>query len=344
MPEKANDRMKRVLDDLSRPEAYPETMGAIEVVQTHISMVFLGERLVYKIKKPVDFGFLDFTTLEKRKFYCEEEVRLNSPRAPGIYLGVRPVYRDEEGHFTLKPVGGEVVEYAVKMTRIPDELVLKHRFEARLLDDDDLERIAKRVAKMHANAARSDTIDRFGRLETIKFNAHENFEQTEGYIGRSITAEQYERLKHWTDAFFANEDELLKRRIEEGHIRDCHGDLHMEHIIMSDPIAIIDCIEFNERFRYSDTAADIGFLLMDLEYNDGAAAAETIAATYAAAANEDDDAFARIVQYYKIYRAYVRGKVISFMLDDPEVPKEKKEDAARRAQQYFALAASYLDG
>ncbi len=334
---------EKMLQDLQDTNAYPEPTSKVKLVQTHISWVFICDEFVYKLKKPVNFGFLDFSTLDKRKYYCHQEVELNRRLAKDIYLGVLTVVFDGKNFkITSEPSTMEPVEYAVKMRLIPDEVLLKNKFEKGELTNNDIDRTAKAIAGFHATAMRSPEIDKFGSLETVKFNTDENFQQTEGYIGSSIMQDQFTALKSWTDKFYENHAELFAKRISEGRVRDCHGDLHMEHICLTDPITIIDCIEFNERFRYSDTASDLAFLLMDLEYHNGERFANQLYNSYKKFSGERGTELELIMQYYKVYRAYVRGKVNSFQLDDPNISDAKKEEARNTAQRYFELAYRYI--
>jgi len=332
--------MSSMIDDLMHSSAYPENPGNVILAQTHISNVFIGDEFVYKIKKHVNFGFLDFSTLEKRNYYCNQEVKLNSRFSNGVYLGVFPVTFDGEKYSINGD--GKLVDYAVKMRRLSDEDLLKTRFRKGIVTSEDIKRIGAAIAVFHKKSTRSKEIDEFGKLETVKFNTDENFQQTAEFVGGSISEEQYHELKNWTDDFYKEHQELFTQRIKDGKIRDCHGDLHMEHICLTDPIIIFDCIEFNERFRYSDVVSDIAFLLMDLEFNDGKKFSEQICNSYLANTGEKDDDFVYdLINFYKVYRAYVRGKVTSFILKDPNVSEDEKSKARNTAQKYFALAHSY---
>lgn len=330
--------MPKLIDDLLNPQAYPEETKEVALAQTHISNVFICDKFVYKIKKSVNFGFLDFSTLEKRKYYCEQEVMLNNRFSQGVYLGVYPVTIDDENY--VIDGKGEIVEYAVKMKRLPVENLLKSRFEKGDVPEKDIERVAEAVASFHRSSRQAKEINGFGKIAIIKFNTDENFSQTEEFIGKVITKKQFTSLKKWTGDFYKKHKNLFEKRISDGKIRDCHGDLHMEHICLTDPIIIFDCIEFNERFRFSDTASDIAFLLMDLEYNDGWDLAEHLKKTYLEKTEEKD--IDHLINFYKVYRAYVRGKVTSFMLNDENVDSEKKKNATETAKKYFALAYSYI--
>ena len=330
-----------MIDDLMHPSAYPEMSKKIELVQTHISTVFICDKFVYKIKKPVNFGFLDFSTLEKRSHYCNKEVELNSRFSKDVYLGVYPVNFDGKKHAINGK--GNTVDYAVKMRRLSDEDLLKTKFKKGTVGSKDIERIGKAIADFHKTSLRSKEIDKYGELNVVKFNTDENFQQTEEFIEDSISKKQYNELKNWTDKFYKENEDIFKQRIKKGKVRDCHGDLHMEHICLTDPIIIFDCIEFNDRFRYSDTASEIAFLLMDLEFNNGKKLAEQLCEVYLVEKGEkDDDGIYHLIKFYKVYRAYVRGKVTSFVLKDPNVANDKKTGARETAQRYFSLAHSYI--
>lgn len=321
-----------------KPMAFPENTENVTLLQTHISYVFVCDEFVYKLKKPVNFGFLDFSTLEKRKHFCEQEVLLNSRFSEDVYLGILPVTFDGTTHRIDGE--GKAVEYCVKMKRLPENKLMKNRFAEGKLTGDDIEKIAKKLAEFHRTTTRSDKIDEFGTIKKVRFNVDECFEQTERYIGDSITAEQFNTVKDWCDRFYVENDNLFSSRIDAGKIRDCHGDLHMEHICLMEPIIIFDCIEFNDRFRYSDVASDIAFLLMDLEYNGGFELAQKLYEYYIKYSEEDD--ITELVAFYKVYRAYVRGKVNSFLLSDPAIADEKKMVARKTAQKYFELAYKYV--
>ena len=332
--------MPSLINDLQDPLSLPDPTLHVTLVQTHISMVFMGEDYVYKIKKPVDFGFLDFSSPKKRYRYCEQEVRLNQRLSDGVYLGVLPVTVFEERY----RIGGnpdDAVDWAVRMKRIPETCLMRSLYERGQLRDSHLDATARLLARFHREAERSPAIDEFGTWQRFKINTDENFTQTEAFVGQTLGRNAFERIRDWTDAFYRDNGPLFDRRVEQGRIRDCHGDLHMEHICFLEPVAAIDCIEFNERFRYSDTLADIAFLLMDLEYRGGVDVANRLWEIYAGLAGETG--MERLLSFYKVYRAYVRGKVIGFQLQDPNIDAEAKEEALKTARRYFALALSYVE-
>ncbi len=330
-----------MIEDLMQPSAYPEIPEKIKLAQTHISTVFIGDDFVYKIKKPVNFEFLDFSTLEKRNLFCKKEVELNNRFSKDVYLGVYPVTFDGSKHAINGK--GKIVDYAVKMRRLSDKDLLKSRFKEGTISNNDLERIADAIATFHKTSKKSNEINKFGSLDVVKFNTDENFQQTAEFIGNSISQEQYQGLMNWTNNFYKENSGLFAKRIKNDKIRDCHGDLHMEHICLTDPIIIFDCIEFNDRFRYSDILSDIAFLLMDLEFNDGASLSKKLCDFYLILVGENDDQLIHnLINFYKVYRAYVRGKVTSFILKDSSIPNDKKIKSRNLAQRYFALAYSYI--
>ena len=331
--------MPSIIDDLQDPAALPDPTENVSVVQTHISIVFVADNFVYKVKKPVNFGFLDFSTLDKRRFYCSREVELNRRLAKDLYLGVLPI-RFDGVKYTMAKNHGRVMEYAVKMKRVPVSKLMKSLFQSGELTEDHLKAIAQVLAQFHLSAHRTPEIDQFGRWEAFKVNTDENFEQVERYIGVTIPRNRFEALKKWTEDFYSTNRTVFRLRRKEGRIRDCHGDLHMEHICFTDPVSVIDCIEFNDRFRYSDTVADIAFLLMDLEYNGAETFSKSLWESYKRYALEDN--VDSLLTFYKTYRAFVRGKVNSFQVEDENITEEKKEEAIQTATKYFELSYSYL--
>jgi aminoglycoside phosphotransferase family enzyme len=327
-----------MIDDLLNPAHLPDETEGVSLVQTHISMVLIADQFVYKIKKAVDFGFLDFTTLEKRRYYCNQEIKLNRRLSRGLYLGVVPILYDG-AHYRMGEGEGRIVEYAVRMKRLPEEMLMKSVFLRGELSETHLRRIAEVLAGFHGTALNSPEIDAFGYPEAFKVNTDENFAQTEKYIGTTIRKEDFNELKRWTSSCYTSTRSAFLERIKDKRIRDCHGDLHMEHVCLGKNLSIFDCIEFNERFRYTDILNDIAFLLMDLEYHGGNRHSTILWDFYRERARERE--VEPILDFYKVYRAYVRGKVTSFQLDDERIEPIKKEEAVHTARKYFQLARSY---
>jgi aminoglycoside phosphotransferase family enzyme len=327
---------KQVVDALLKPEAYPQDAGKIELIQTHISFVFLTENYVYKVKKMVNFGFLDFSTLEKRRVFCEKELELNRRLCPDIYLEVVPINKSS----TFKINGsGETVEYALKMKRLPQERIMTVLLKENKVDKKTVDEIAGIVAQFHSKAQTSPEISEFGSLKIIKTNWDENFAQTTKYINQTIPQQDFQFMQTKINSFMEQSKTLFERRIADKRIRDCHGDLHSGNIFITDKICIFDAIEFNDRFRYSDVAADVAFLAMDLDFQQRSALANYFIDRYLEYSK--DQQLKQLLAFYKCYRAYVRGKVISFKLDDPNITSQEKASATREAQAYFKLAAEY---
>ena len=322
---------------LLNPGIYPDRPPRIAFIETHISLLFLTGNHVYKLKKPVNFGFLDFTSLEKRKFFCEQEVALNRRLSPAIYLGViRITKEDHRIHLEGK---GEPVEYAVKMKQIPEEKLMDKLLERRQVTPKMVEAVSEKLVQFYFAAETSDHIKSFAKPERVKQDTDENFEQTEKYIDVTIPGKVYEEVRNKTNDFLRMNGKLFQRRIASDRIRDCHGDLRLEHIFWGEEISILDCIEFNERFRYTDVAADIAFLAMDLDYHGREDLSDRLIHAYVG--ESGDHELMEVLDFYKCYRAYVRGKVESFRLDNAHIPEKEKEEALKRAQKYFDLAHRY---
>ena len=306
-----------------------------EVVQTHTSWVILLEDFVYKIKKPVNFGFLDYSTLERRRENCEKEVLLNRRLCPWVYVGVVPV-SELNGEWVVEN-SSNVVEYAVKMRRIPEDRILSNRLDE--ASETEIKRVAKRVARFHLSA---DRVDEFGKPEVMKFNTDENFQQTEEFVGITISAEDYEFIKERTNIFYEIHEDLFYKRMEDGRIRDGHGDIRLEHVAFLDyGVCIFDCIEFNDRFRYGDVLNDMCFLSMELDFFDRRDLSGIYEREYLEITQDPE--FELFLPFFKCYRAYVRGKVTSFLLKDPHISEEEKEIAIDKAGKFFKLARMYAE-
>jgi uncharacterized protein len=316
-------------DDLAGP--------GVEVVETHISWVFLAEGDVYKVKKPVDLGFLDFRTKAQRLEACEAEVRLNRRLAEDVYLGVVPVTQGPDGRHRLGGEG-EPVDHAVHMRRLPDALRGDVRLAEGRIGAAELRRVAERVARFHAMDTSSEDIARFGMPEQVEQNVRENFEQTRGSIGRHLSQAEARELEAWQRDMLTRHRDRFVERVRAGRVRDGHGDLRLEHVYLDDrgPVTIIDCIEFNDRFRYADVCADVAFLSMDLAYEGRVDLAERFLAEYARAAGDYD--LYPLVDFYESYRAHVRAKVASILAADESADAAARARAAGKARRYYLLA------
>lgn len=327
---------KEVVDALLKPDAYPEETSKIELIQTHISFVFITDHFVYKVKKAVNFGFLDFSTLEKRHFYCQKELELNKRLCPQIYLEVVSISQINK----VKIKGeGEIIEYALKMKRLPQERIMTLLLKEGKVDKETIDGIAKVVSHFHAKAQTNPEISQFGSIKIVKTNWDENFSQTAKFVDQTISKVTFQFIQTGINTFIAKNKALFEDRIATKRIRDCHGDLHSGNIFITDQICIFDAIEFNDRFRYSDVASDVAFLAMDLDFQQRSDLSSYLLDCYLA--YSADKQLMQLLDFYKCYRAYVRGKVISFKLDDNNIKQTEKTSAIKEAQAYFKLANEY---
>lgn len=327
------------LDEALRDPGFYGTSSPVEVRETHASVVFLVGSDAYKLKKPVDFGFLDYSTLARRKLMCRREVELNRRLAPGVYLGVVPVMKGPAG-FALGG-RGQTVDYLVHMRRLDDQESLSALVRSGRATEMDALRVARRIAAFHAKAASGPTIGRFGRPAAIALNHEENFDQVLPFVGSAISRETFDEIAGGARRFLAKERKTLLSRVAAGHIRDGHGDLRAEHVYLEDGIDIIDCIEFNRRFRYADTAADLAFLAMDLDALGAPDLSRALVAEYGRAAGDD---VAPVIGFYLCYRAFTRGKVACLRSSQPGQPQEARNAEVAEARRYFHLALKYGRG
>ncbi len=331
-------KLPAIVEALLQPQAYPHETQSIELVQTQMSFIFLTGEYVYKVKKPVDLGYLDYTTLEKRHFFCDQELELNRRLCPDAYLAVLPVI-EEKGTLRIEGLG-RAVEYAVKMRQLPRDRMMDVLLPRGGVTAQMVTEVAERLVGFHQEAKTNQEIAAFGKLNVVRHNCDENFAQTRKYVGVSVGRQQYERIKGYTDDFLKRNTDVFDKRVKEGRIRDCHGDLHAAHVCFTDGICIYDCIEFNDRFRYGDVASELAFLAMDLDRYEQAVLSRHLVDTYARLSH--DEGLLKLLNFYKCYRAYVRGKVESFKLDDPYIPEQEKARVMAVAHSYFELAESYV--
>jgi len=330
-----------LIQQLSCPKAYSYPVHHVEVIQTHISVVFLAGPFAWKIKKPVDLGFLDFSTLDKRRHFCEEEVRLNSPLAPGVYLGTAPVTCN--GQLTCDG-DGKAIDYAVKMQRLPEQATMEARLARNAVDENMMEQLGHHVADFHSRAERSERIAEFGRWDLIRRNCLENFEQSRGQTGVTIHPDVMSHLEERTRSCLDNLKELIEMRADSCFPIDSHGDLRLKHVYhfpeksAGQQWMMLDRIEFNERFRFADPVSDIAFLCMDLLYAGRPDFVRALADSYFWSA--DDTQGRQLLNFYIAYRAAVRGKVEGFKAAEPEIPIADREEAHRESLAHWLLALS----
>lgn len=320
------------------PRLYGRGVRRVRMLQTHTSWVFLTGDYAYKVKKPVNFGFLDYTTLMARQFFCHEEFRLNQQLSPDIYVAVEPIC-DVRGRLRLGGKG-RPIDYCLKMKQLPQSALMTEQLRQGRVTFEHIAAIAQTIARFHAQAERGRQVGQYGSSETIRLNWDENFAQTVEFRGKTISGPGFDEVKRRVERFIVANRNLFRRRREAGFVRRCHGDLHSKNVfIVGERVYIFDCIEFNPRFSCSDVAAEVAFMAMDLEYCGRADLANFFVERYLALTG--DEGMLRLLDFYKCYRAYVRGKVTSFVLNDPGVDSEAKAAARQSARRYFQLALRY---
>lgn len=329
-----------LIDAMSDPAFYPHRPPTVELRQTHISCVFLAGDFVFKIKKPLHLSFLDYSTLEQRYQFCRQEVALNRRLTPRVYLGVFEITRRGDG-FALgadsaEQFDPEAAEYTVKMRRLPDERSLERLVRAGKMDAAEIRRIALVLAKFHAGAARDRSVE-YGCADAIEQNILSNLEGCRPFAGDTIGEREFDWIGRFNHAFIETHREFLNRRADQGMVREGHGDLRSEHICVQEEIDVIDCVEFSQRLRYADIASDLSFLLMDLDRLQAPALGHHLLRAYLAEIG--DSGFARLLNFYKCYRATVRGLVGSLKA------RQSEDSSAQRsresARDYFAAAYRY---
>ncbi|SPQ99983.1 unnamed protein product (mitochondrion) [Plasmodiophora brassicae] len=341
---------------LSSPAPYPfEVRSDIVVKQTHLSVVFLVDDVVYKVKRAVDFGFVDYSTLEKRRRFCEAEVLLNRRMAPTVYIGVVAIRLDaatgslfvDADEDAAQPL--DVVEYAVKMRRLADDDTLLHAVRTgAAVSSETLLPIARLLADFHTRiAARSPTIAQFGAYDNVAFNMSENFRQTPDHVRHGwVSQAVYERVRSASVAGLESLRPVMQERVARGVPCDAHGDLRLEHVYVEDGrISIIDCVEFSDRLRYGDPLSDIAFLLMDLLYETGQLAwSDVLLDEYlSACAVKRTPAVDRLVSWYSCYRSVVRAKVVGLKAREETVQEHERRAAQRRVRRHWHVALTLIE-
>jgi hypothetical protein len=335
-----------IIAALRDPGFYPHSVERVEHIQTHISHLFLTGDLAYKLKKPLDLGFLDFSTLERRVHYCREELELNRRLAPETYRRVAAVVRGRQGlgWAPVEEAGEELAEPVVEMAQMDRSRQMDLLLKQGRVDEEQVRELARLLADFYQRARGGPEVARFGRPAQVAFNVEENFRQTEDYREVTVAPARWRAIRDYQMGFLDRRRELFLRRVAEGRIVDGHGDLHSGNIVLpagGRPI-VFDCIEFNQRFRYQDAACDLAFLAMDLDYHGRPGLRRALVEEYQAASG--DQGLAEILEFYQCYRAVVRAKIYGFELDDASVEPEQKFTDLGKARAYFRLAAGYAGG
>lgn len=330
------------IEALSSPRAYPRHVGGVQVLQTHISVLFFTEERVYKLKKPVALEFIDSRAVEDRRRYCEEEVRLNRRLAPEVYLGVLPVTREADGRILVEG-HGQVVDWLVEMVRLPADRMLDVVLEHGRIERAELERIAFVLAAFHGSAASGPDVNRHGLPSVVERAVRENLEQLQRLftpanqlLGPAELAFVHAGMRR----FIEENRELMERRLADVRIREGHGDLHAGNIcLVGEDVLVYDCVEFDPALRCADVASDLAFLAMDLDHRGHPGAAGTLVRSYAQTSGDAD--VGELVDFYKVHRALVRAKVQLLTAMDAALDPEQRAAARVQARRYAQLALGY---
>lgn len=333
------DTDQGLIHALQDPALYDHPVQNFRVVETHISWVLLTGPYAYKIKKPVDLGFLDFSTLDKRRFYCAEELRLNRRLAPQLYLEVTAI----TGTPGKPQLGGTgpAVEYAVKMVQFPQDAQLDRVLARGALHNGHIDSLAGTVAAFHARAAIAPAASPFGRPARVHEPVMENFTQIEARIEITEDKAGLERLRAWCVGEHKARYADLARRKNDGFIRECHGDMHLANMaLIEGEVVLFDCIEFNENLRWIDVMSEVAFLTMDLEDRGRPDLAYRFLNDYLGSGG--DYAGLTVLRYYAVYRALVRAKVAAIRLDQPDLSPGERAAIGELYHSYLVLAAGYI--
>lgn len=327
---------EQILAFLTSPASYPHAPPEVRSIQTHISWVFIAPPFVFKVKKPVNLGFLDFSTLEKRRHFCQRELELNRRLCPDVYLEVVPI--NARGSDISFQSTGKPVEYALKMKQLPSGSFLNELLGKELVAETEINRVISCLRAFYEAQVPSQEIEQWGEPERLKISTDENFAQVEAFVGKTISPAAFETIRHFTNSFYAANERLFRERMEEHRIRDCHGDLHLDHVhITPDATTIFDCVEFNDRLRFIDIANDLAFLAMDFDFE----GKRELGTLFLRNASREfgDPGLLEVADFYKCYRAVVRGKVESIQTTSTE--PSAAEEHGKRAMRYFRLALRY---
>lgn len=323
----------KIIEAMMHPGFYPHPVESIERRETHISTVFLTGSFVYKIKKPVDLGFLDFTSLEKRQYYCLQEVALNRRLSHGVYIDAVPItHRDRT--YTLGG-SGATVEFAVKMHQLAETDSMQQRLKCATLNDKNIEALVCLLVGFYAQASTDREVD-----PSATPAWEENLQLAEAFTGVWIDRGPFEFIRSATRSFYRNHQGLFQRRCRDGKIKHSHGDLRTDHIYFTkNGIQIIDCIEFNGRLRILDVISDLAFLTMDLEYNHHPETARTLIRLYLE--QTDDIGALPLLNFYCCYRAMVRCKVSCVSLRETDSQSANHATLRAAAERYLSMAHGY---
>ena len=321
---------------LESPSSYPHRPAEVRSVQTHISWVFIAPPFVFKLKKPVNLGFLDFSTLEKRRHFCRRELELNRRLCPDVYLDVLPI-NTIDGVLSFES-GGKPVEYVVKMKQLEGGWFLNELLEKGQAREKEINRVISVLHRFYKAQTPSQEVEAWGVPEKLKISTDENFAQVEPFVGKTVSRTAFETVQNFTNSFYAKNARLFHDRIQQHRIRDCHGDLHLDHVHLTpETTTIFDCIEFNDRLRFIDIANDLAFLAMDFDFEGKRELGKLFLEN--AAREFGDPGLREVADFYKCYRAFVRGKVEAIEMTSAGAAMAAEH--GKRATRYFRLALRY---
>lgn len=338
--QKMIDSVGKIIPGLEKPSAYAHATSSIQRIITGVSVVFLTGNFAYKFNKPLNLGFLDFSTLEKRKDQCEKEFHYNSLISPDLYLGVSTINQDRRGKISVDGPG-EIIEYAVKMKQLDPSLIMSELLAKNKISPGHPQHLAQKIFDFHQRAITDEETASFGSVEMVQFNWDENFQQTEKYKQNIIPEEDFYFLQRKINYFIGKNKELFVERVKKGKIKHCHGDFHPANVFVTPEIYIFDGIVFNKRFPCSDVIAEIAFMAMDLDFHGRKDLAEIFVQEYQRLSEDED--IPKLLDFYKCYRAYIRGKINCFTSEDVNLTAAEKEKTIADAKRYFQLAKNYAE-
>lgn len=318
--------------------------GIKQVKETHISYALIGDDYVYKIKKSVDFGFLDYRLAKSRRAFCILEKELNERFSKGVYLEVLKIVRISASDFALVPVENSLaaIEYVLKMKRIKDEDFLQNRIDNDKISCEDMEKIGRETALLLKDLEPAPKDEKFESVfEAVKFNAVENFNQTEKYVKNFINEDSFNYIQTQTLNFLTNNKDLFNKRSSDGFVKNGHGDLRLEHIYFNDDgsVGLIDCIEFNKRFRYNDAVSEAAFLSMELDSLGHIDLSDSFLSGFFSVFNDGESL--KLLNYYRCYLAYVRAKVTCFLVDGKDTGWELYDEKINEIKKLIDMSAFY---
>lgn len=328
-----------LINSLMQPDIYDPPVEKCLLIETHISWVILAGPYAYKIKKSIDLGFLDFSTLEKRHFYCQEELRLNKRLAPAVYLSVVSITGTvEKPHWAGK---GDAIEYAIKMQAFPqeaqlDRILVKVELQARQID-----MLARHIANFHDNINIAELDSSYGDPELIFQPVEENFRQIREHVKNADALHSLAELEDWSDSTFNALQTLFRQRKAAGFIRECHGDMHLRNIAWVDDAPLVfDCIEFSPGLRWIDVISDVAFLVMDLQDRKQPILARRFLNNYLQ--HTGDYSSLGVLQFYLVYRALVRAKIDAIRAHQAGISRKEQAEAEKEFSEYLNLALHYI--